>query len=124
MMNDSKKERIELHLHTTVSDDISVITPKEVIETAVKQGHKAVAITNLNSVQDFAELEACQQKYGKDIKVIYGLLVRYRMDVAPGHLDFDYGITLLAKNTEGIKALYRILSTKGEDDLVDWQTIQ
>lgn len=74
-MNQTKQERVELHLHTTVSDDIPVITPREAIETAVKLGHKAVAITNLNSVQDFPKRENRQRKYGKNLKVIYGATV-------------------------------------------------
>ena len=53
-------ERVELHLHTTAFDDISVITPKDVIKTAIQMGRKAVAITCRNSVQDFPELETCQ----------------------------------------------------------------
>ena len=38
-------ERVELHLHTTASDDISVITPKDAIKAAMQTGHKAVAVT-------------------------------------------------------------------------------
>ena len=71
-MHNQKTERVELHLHTGASEDTSVITPKDAIETAVKMGHKAVAITCVNSVQDFAEIERCQWKYGNGIKVIYG----------------------------------------------------
>lgn len=92
-------ERVELHLHTTASDDISVITPKDVIKTAVQMGHKAVAVTCRNSAQDFPELEACQVKYGKDIKIIYGAEVYYLKD------DTAYGIALLAKNEEGLPFL-------------------
>jgi hypothetical protein len=38
-------ERVELHLHTTASDDISVISPKGAIKAAMQTGHKAVAVT-------------------------------------------------------------------------------
>ena len=113
-------ERVELHLHTTASDDISVITPKDLIKTAVQMGHKAVAVTCLNSVQDFPELESCQCKYGKDIKIIYGAEVYYLKN------DTVYGIALLAKNEEGLKGLYRVLSSieKWRDrKVVDWQVI-
>ena len=113
-------ERVELHLHTTVSDDISVITPKDVIKTAVQMGQKAVAVTCRNSVQDFPELEACQCKYGKDIKIIYGAEVYYLKN------NTAYGIALLAKNEEGLKGLYRVLSSMkkwGSRKVVDWQVI-
>lgn len=114
------QERVELHLHTSSSEDVSFITPKDVIETAVKMGHKAVAVTCRNSVQDFPELEACQRKYGKDIKIIYGAEVFYLKD------DTAYGIALLAKNKAGLKGLYRILSSLrkwGSRMVVDWNLI-
>lgn len=113
-------ERVELHLHTTVSEDVSVITPKDVIKTAVQMGHKAVAVTCRNSVQDFPEMETCQVKYGKDIKIIYGAEVYYLKD------DTAYGIALLAKNEEGLKGLYRVISSikkRGSRKVVDWQII-
>ncbi|MBR2889656.1 MAG: PHP domain-containing protein [Oscillospiraceae bacterium] len=120
-MNDATLERVELSLHTTVSDDISVITPREAIETAVKLGHRAVAVTNLNSVQDFPELEDCQRRYGNKLKVIYGAKVHYLKD------DTEYGISLLAKNQEGLRGLYRILSSMrklGNCKVADWQVIE
>ena len=113
-------ERVELHLHTTASDDFSVITPKDLIKTTVQMGHKAVAVTCCNSAQDFPELETCQCKYGKDIKIIYGAEVYYWKN------DTAYGIALLAKNEDGLKGLYRIISSikkQGDRKVVDWQVI-
>ena len=113
-------ERVELHLHTTASDDISVITPKDAIKAAMQTGHKAVAVTCRNTVQDFPEMETCQVKYGKDIKIIYGAEVYYLKD------DTAYGIALLAKSEEGLKGLYRVLSSmrqQGNRKVVDWQVI-
>ncbi len=113
-------ERVELHLHTTASDDISVITPKDAIKAAMQTGHKAVAVTCRNTVQDFPEMETCQVKYGKDIKIIYGAEVYYLKD------DTAYGIALLAKNEEGLKGLYHVLSSmqkRGDRKVVDWQVI-
>lgn len=120
-MKDSTQERIELNLHTTVSDDISVISPREAIETAVRLGHQAVAVTNLNSAQDFPELEACQRRFGKNLKVIYGVKVHYLKG------DTTYGITLLAKNQEGLKDLYHVISSMrkhGSCKVADWQVIE
>jgi len=120
-MTDSTQERIELNLHTNVSDDVSAITPRDAIETAVKLGHKAVAVTNLNSLQDFPELENCQRRLGNNLKVIYGVQVHYLKD------DTTYGISLLAKNQDGLKGIYRIVSSMrqlGNCKVVDWQVIQ
>ena len=46
--------RVELHLYTKLSDDISVIEPNEALQYAVLQSHKADAFTNLNNVQDIS----------------------------------------------------------------------
>ena len=92
-------QRVELHLHTKLSDDISVIEPNEVLQYAVLQSHKAVAFTNLNNVQDFpAILEAHKKCVDSDIKVIYGAEVRYMSEDRKS----QYGMTLLVKNQAGI----------------------
>ena len=111
------KQRVELHLHTTMSDDPSVITPNEVILSAWDMGHTAVAITDLNSVQSFAEVARYQKKYANNIKVIYGAEVAYRKDGAIGRA------ALLAQNADGLRELYRIISSL-RDQAVDWQIIE
>lgn len=113
-MVNQKTERVELHLHTRASEDTSVITPKDAIETAVKMGHKAVAITCLNSVQDFAEMERCQWKYGNGIKVIYGAEIKY---VLPGD-NLPEHITVLAKDKDGLQALYRLISSLEDNGIM------
>ena len=50
-------ERIEFNLHTAASDDASIITPKEAVRKARSLGQTAFAVTSLNSVQDYYELE-------------------------------------------------------------------
>ena len=49
-MNKKNMQRSELQLHTIASENVSVLTPQEIIEEAVKRGMKAVAITDRNSV--------------------------------------------------------------------------
>ena len=66
-------QRTELQLHTTASAEISVLTPREIIEEAVNRGMKAVAITDRNSVQNFHGMEWLAEQHGKDIKIIYGV---------------------------------------------------
>lgn len=96
--------RAELHLHTKLSDGISVIGVKEIFEKAELYGVDTVAFTGLNSVQDFPEIMECEKR--SDLKVIYGAQVRYRNG------DGIYnGITLLAKNQAGIKELYKVISS-------------
>ena len=95
-------QRVELHLHTTTSDAVSVITPREAIQAAVRTGLKAIAVTDRNSVQSFYEVEYCRWKYGGELKVIYGAELLYEGNE----------VTVLAKDREGLKALYRLISGK------------
>lgn len=58
---DNHIKRAELHLHTKLSDDISVISLEEIFDKAEELGLSAVAFTNLNNVQDFPKIA----NYGK-----------------------------------------------------------
>ena len=73
-MNNIK--RAELHLHTKLSNDISVIGVEEVFDNAEELGLSAIAFTNLNNVQDFPEIMRCAKKY-ENIKVVYGATSLY-----------------------------------------------
>lgn len=101
-MEEKDKQRVELHLHTTTSDAVSVITPREAIETAIKMGHRAIAFTDLNSVQNFGSIAHWHKKYRDQIKVIYGVEL---------YLD-GRQTTVLAKNQAGLKNLYEVVSTE------------
>ena len=46
--------RVELHLYTKLSDDISVIETNEELRYIVMHSHRAIAFINLNNVQDFS----------------------------------------------------------------------
>ena len=82
-MNNIK--RAELHIHTKLSDDISVIGVKEIFDKAEELGLGAVAFTNLDNVQDFPEIMSYAKKY-EGIKVVlpfssfhrFALLCRHR----------------------------------------------
>lgn len=101
-MKNENTRRTELHLHTALSDDSSVITPEELIKHGVKEGFSAVAVTDRNSVQSFYDIAKYREEYGKSIKVIYGAEVRFKGDL----------VTILAKDKIGLKALYKIISEK------------
>ncbi len=99
--------RAELHLHTKLSDDISIIGAEEIIIKAEQFGISSLGITNLNNLQDFDEIS----KYAKgtSLKIIYGAEL-----ICP-----KGKITIIAKNNDGIKELYRVVSSleKGVIDL-------
>ena len=68
-MDNAVVKRVELHAHTKMSQMDGLCDPAELIKLAKKWGHKAIAITDHNSVQSFP-----QAYYNaKDIKVIYGV---------------------------------------------------
>ncbi len=68
-MDDAKEKRVELHTHTMMSQMDGVMNVKDLIKRAIKWGHKAIAITDHNSIQTFPEA----MKFKKDIKVLFGL---------------------------------------------------
>ena len=110
------KKRAELHLHTKLSNDISVIDVKEILDKAEEYGLSAIAFTNLNNVQDFPEIA----RYAQDtnVKIIYGAEVICQ-DSKEGHI---YKLTLLVRNQEGIKELYKVISSidrKGDCGVID-----
>lgn len=114
------ENRAELHLHTKLSDDISVIDVNEVIEKTEELGISAVAFTNFNNLQDFPKIEKLASK--SNLKIIYGVEVAYEDDAK--HLQ---KLTLLCKNQDGVKALYRVISSMvGENGsgLIDLEVLK
>ena len=114
------EQRAELHLHTKMSDDISIIGVKEMLKNAKDYGLSAVAFTNLNNVQDFPEIAY----YAKaaDVKIIYGAEVLCR-DEKRKH---NYRVTLLVKNQDGVKELYKVISSMKGDKrckYADWSVL-
>ncbi|MEW8977279.1 MAG: PolC-type DNA polymerase III [Symbiobacterium sp.] len=74
-------KRVELHAHTTMSAMDALIDPADLVRTAVKWGHKAVAITDHGVVQAFPA--ASHVKVPDDFKVIYGCELFLVDDGAP-----------------------------------------
>lgn len=106
----SETPRVELHLHTKMSLD-GLIDYEEVIKTAAKWKHPAIAITDHGVIQAFPKIQELAAKYKQ--KVIYGM-EGYVIDELPEDIDTDrqkYShIIVLAKNMTGIANLYRLVT--------------
>ena len=71
MRNDDEEEkRVELHLHTKMSDFDGVTFFEDYVKLAKHMGHKAIAITDHGNVQGFPNAQEIAKK--QDIKVLYG----------------------------------------------------
>src|SRR5699024_7233395 len=64
-------KRVELHLHTPMSQMDAVTATSDLVEAASKWGHEAIAITDHAVVQSFPEAYEAGKKH--DIKILYGL---------------------------------------------------
>ena len=71
-MDKSLEKRVELHLHTVMSDLDSVVDIKKVIQTAKDWGHKALAITDHGVLQAFPIANHCITM-DEPFKIIYGV---------------------------------------------------
>lgn len=69
--DDAETKRVELHLHTNMSTMDALITPKELISTAKRWGHPAVAVTDHANLQAYPEIMLAAEREG--VKVIYGV---------------------------------------------------
>ena len=65
------KKRVELHLHTKMSQMDSVLGAKEAVKTAAEWGHTAIAITDHGVVQGYPEAMRASKDTG--VKILYGM---------------------------------------------------
>ncbi len=69
----SDVKRVELHMHTQMSQMDAVSSAKDLIKRAMKWGMKSIAITDHGVVQAFPDAYKLLGRENKDMKVIYGV---------------------------------------------------
>ena len=72
-MDNSEHKRVELHMHSKMSQMDAMTSAKDLIKRAMKWGMKSIAITDHGVVQSFPEAHKLLGVDNPDMKVIYGV---------------------------------------------------
>ena len=81
--DNAEKKRIELHLHTVMSQEDATIQVADIVNRAKDYGHKAVAITDHGVVQAYPAAQNAAKRAGIDI--IYGMEAYMTLDRADAY---------------------------------------
>ena len=81
--DEAKVKRVELHMHTQMSQMDGMTSAKDLIKRAMKWGMKSIAITDHGVVQAFPEAHKLLGYDNKDMKVIYGVEAYLAPDSTP-----------------------------------------
>ena len=117
-MDNSDVKRVELHMHTQMSQ-MDAITPcEELLKRAISWGWKSIAITDHGVVQAFPEAHKYLEKTGADLKVIYGVEAYFVPDKDPSvffskNQDIDTEYCVFDLETTGISHITEKITEVG-----------
>lgn len=91
LSDNAKEKRVELHMHTKLSEMDGVSSPTEIVNAAYEMGHRALAITDHLCLQGFHEAFSAYKGIKKkdkdaDFKLLYGC----EMNMVSPYLDIVY----------------------------------
>ncbi len=81
--DNAEVKRVELHMHTQMSQMDAVTPCTDLLKRAISWGWKSIAITDHGVVQSFPDAHKYLEKTGADIKVIYGVEAYFVPDKDP-----------------------------------------
>ena len=116
-MDNAPQKRVELHLHTRMSNMDALTDTKKAVKTAIRWGHPAIAITDHGVVQSFPDAASAA---GGKIKILYGVeayFVNNLDDRLAVHgtkdCDFDDEIVCFDIETTGLNVKYEAITEIG-----------
>lgn len=120
--DNAEKKRVELHLHTNMSQMDGMTDAGKLVKRAASWGHTAIAITDHGNAQGYPDAMNAAEKLakdGKEIKIIYGVEGYLVDDIGNPKASYkelpSYHIIILVKNKVGLKNLYKLISTSNVD---------
>jgi len=112
IQDNASEKRVELHLHTKMSEMDGLSSVQSLIKRASEWGHEAIAITDHGVVQAYPDATEAGKKFG--VKVILGMEGYLVDDLEEKENDLNRKranhIIILAKSQIGLKNLYKLVT--------------
>ena len=122
-------KRVELHMHTKMSQMDAITSATDLIKRAMKWGMKSIAITDHGVVQAFPEAHKLLGRDNPDMKIIYGVEAYLAPDNSntcvtdPKGQDIDTTYCVLDLETTGLSAVNDKITEVGIMKVVDGKVV-